>query len=554
MRLLLTDSGHYLLPADLPESNVYDSQKEQQFLRSAVARHMAAIVDPKPRSINRRTALLSFPEAAEASRTVSGTMSDPVVPMHSPEKVTKSGDCSETSLLGEDQYFQKRDNSWFAQWSSIARDQTHVLDSFETLGLSIDEVKKMRTKYLEMPEEFYSKTKLPLITPQNFHAWLDTMKDGLEFQEIFSGSGRLSLSVLNVGLQVGFPVDYRYGWNVRRSKDRKLLDQLVYVVRLYSPRCSPWSSLSNIRRDKAALAEDRRAENPTLKWVADNVKRDALAKTSLPTASIIEQPQQSCMFEKSHLSAIKKIEGASTGLVDQCQYGAIDKASSLPTRKSTKFWHYRIRISSSFFRRCVGARRCKEHADLTCGRAGPLAVYPHQLDQSLAVEIYNHCRPGNVTTSHASSSIFWKCKACQHGIKKGGKHTYGLGCKFKPDRLPVPLGGVPLDDGPLTPGASSSGAAAAPVVAAPATDPVISADANEQPREPEAVPAPASAADGAAPSPEVDAAEAAPLPESVDVEAPRPAQASEPEPEVLDQPTFIEPSFDFKEFHRVFRG
>ena len=257
-RLLLSDSSRYLWLADLPESRVYDSQKKQQFPRSTVAHHRTPIVHHKPRCICRRTALLSIQEAAEASRTVSGIMSDLVIPVSYSEKTAMTGDCSETVLLVENQYFQSRDKSWFARWSSTANDLVHILDSFETLGLSGAEVRKLRSMDHEESGEFYNVTRLPFVSPLNFYAWPDAMKDELEFQEIRSGSGRLSLSV---------------------SKDRQLLDQLVDVGSSYFPLCNPWSCPLNILKDKAALVETRRAENFTLQWIADNVKRDVMAKT-----------------------------------------------------------------------------------------------------------------------------------------------------------------------------------------------------------------------------------------------------------------------------------
>eukprot|EP00974_Lingulodinium_polyedra_P070172 6789508-Lingulodinium_polyedra.AAC.1 len=59
-----------------------------------------------------------------------------------------------------------------------------------------------------------------------------------------SGSGRLSFAALRAGLMIGFPVDYRYGWNLAERDHRKLLGNLSPKVRFFAPSCSSWSSLS----------------------------------------------------------------------------------------------------------------------------------------------------------------------------------------------------------------------------------------------------------------------------------------------------------------------
>ena len=70
----------------------------------------------------------------------------------------------------------------------------------------------MAVKYESMPEEFYTKSGLPIVTPQNFdkfmlaHAASDITWD---LQERCSGSGRLSIQAHDAGLCIGFPVTPR---------------------------------------------------------------------------------------------------------------------------------------------------------------------------------------------------------------------------------------------------------------------------------------------------------------------------------------------------------
>ena len=71
-------------------------------------------------------------------------------------------------------------------------------------------VQKLKKRYKAIPEEFYTKSGLRPVRPENFNRWFSRMKGkGLRwhFWEWFSGSGRLSFIVMAAGLIVGFPVD-----------------------------------------------------------------------------------------------------------------------------------------------------------------------------------------------------------------------------------------------------------------------------------------------------------------------------------------------------------
>ena len=85
-------------------------------------------------------------------------------------------------------------------------------------------------KYKGIPEEFYTATGLPAVTPHSIDDWLRCVcppLDGLvDFQELFSGPGRMSLGALAAGLAVGFPVDFRYGWDLGISTHQELLPNL----------------------------------------------------------------------------------------------------------------------------------------------------------------------------------------------------------------------------------------------------------------------------------------------------------------------------------------
>ena len=65
---------------------------------------------------------------------------------------------------------------------------------------------------MDIPEEFYTKSKRRPVTPKNF-------------RELYSGSGRLSLMAVLSGLMVGFPIDYRYGWDMSVSNHQAMINQ-----------------------------------------------------------------------------------------------------------------------------------------------------------------------------------------------------------------------------------------------------------------------------------------------------------------------------------------
>ena len=120
-----------------------------------------------------------------------------------------------------------------ATWSS----EPYVEDKFpEDADLA-----KLNRRYKAVPEEFYSKTGLHPVTPQNFGSWFAKAK-GRKLKwhmwELASGSGRLSLICLMAGLIVGFPVDYRYGWDLNNplaSEDAQSHSEGV-PARLHSPQ------------------------------------------------------------------------------------------------------------------------------------------------------------------------------------------------------------------------------------------------------------------------------------------------------------------------------
>ena len=119
------------------------------------------------------------------------------------------------------------------------------------MGCSAEQVADYTKKYVNIKEEFYTKTKQLVVTPQNFAAWFEAHQhiQTWVLQEQFSGSGRLSTAAFNYGLSVLFPVDLRYGWDMKHQPHCKLIDKVqshfTIVCKYSAPDCRLWTAMSN---------------------------------------------------------------------------------------------------------------------------------------------------------------------------------------------------------------------------------------------------------------------------------------------------------------------
>ena len=92
-----------------------------------------------------------------------------------------------------------------------------------------EQKKECHKRYKNIPEEFYTKTKRFVVTPENFKEWFAAhkhLKIVFHLQEQMSGSGRVSYVAYATGLSVLFPMDLRYGWDLTLPAHRKMLEQV----------------------------------------------------------------------------------------------------------------------------------------------------------------------------------------------------------------------------------------------------------------------------------------------------------------------------------------
>eukprot|EP00439_Symbiodinium_sp_Y106_P050296 s6242_g6.t1 len=127
-----------------------------------------------------------------------------------PVPVQCLGDRRETSIRAQGKSSIIKD-----AWSQVGhphRDLGYMWTGQTKFKVTVDkqhpstaEKKKQAKKYVDIPEEFYTKSK--------------------RRPELYSGSGRLSLMAVLSGLMVGFPIDYRYGWDMSVSNHQAMINQ-----------------------------------------------------------------------------------------------------------------------------------------------------------------------------------------------------------------------------------------------------------------------------------------------------------------------------------------
>eukprot|EP00439_Symbiodinium_sp_Y106_P045212 s1731_g5.t1 len=289
------------------------------------------------------------------------------------------------------------------------------------------ERKRHEQRYDHMPEEYYTKTKRRPVTPKNFSSWFSRSRGrGLrwQFQELFSGTGRLSLLAVMSGLVVGFPVDYRYGWDLSLHEHQEMVRQargefLPYYL-YASPTSSPWSqSSSKVRHLRQA---ERIHEKPSLVFLRDLCHEQA--KQDLRFG--IEQPLNSAMFQDkaSPLNDVYDIPGVRRKQqVDQCFHGCVN-SEGLPIKKATTILsnvkHYKAA------KRCSGHRGLghvvQSNPALGTNFVSSSFTYPRRMCHALVEDIWKSLKTSGVQVNQWPSELLlhsnfsgYKCERCQLG-------------------------------------------------------------------------------------------------------------------------------------------
>ena len=128
-----------------------------------------------------------------------------------------------------------------------------------------------------------------------------------------------------------FPVDLRYGWNLRNSHHQQLLQR---ANKLYKPfattvelRNHPWKYTS---KDDSETFEARKLELPMLQFVAQH----AIYLAKHQQKVIIEGPRSSDIWSKSPLGILKDHPNFKVHTTDMCSFS--DKPDGTRHQRKTR--------------------------------------------------------------------------------------------------------------------------------------------------------------------------------------------------------------------------
>eukprot|EP00435_Cladocopium_sp_Y103_P008328 s555_g2.t1 len=289
-------------------------------------------------------------------------------------------------------------------------------------------LKELSHEYRAMPEEFYTKTGRRPVTPENFERWFAEIKAShanptWHFLELFSGSGRLSLSMATAGLSVGPPIDLRYGWNINDVNHQKklwrMIDHFKPGVVFASPRCKFYSTASNTMDPEKKL-QGRKEDEPSMIFLHKVFQHQSLQGRGFG----LEQPWGSTMLHESELHP-ERIPGCrKKQRCDQCMLGACDEFQQ-PIQKATGITsNFKWRKTS---KRCSG-HHGKGHAQLQ-GKLGGInrtalaAVYPRTMCHAMCKDVIHYLHENKIlqldawpkSLHYVWHSHLYKCVRCQLG-------------------------------------------------------------------------------------------------------------------------------------------
>ena len=450
-RCLLTDSGHYLLPLD-DHAEIHEPQQHhdtKKFLR-----HLSTISnDQWPDH------LFSFwSSATETAADPKQKWSSDEHPVATPRSTAEMLTVDSVKALNT-----KEKTVRFAEQSQSASKTVHEEEPVEGVfatnlshipmytsdelpdHLSDDEIRRLKKDYNAMPEEFYTKTGRRVVTPSFFDQWFQearSKKTKWHGWELCSGSGRFSLFCVLAGLTMGFPVDFRYGWDIGLPEHQRMLDQAYEEFcpdfLMCSPRCKFWS-VSASRRDRQELMRDRESERPALVYM----QRKMQQQNQRRKVYVLENPWSSAIWSDSVMAENQNMPGyRKAKRTDQCAFGACDEHRQ-PILKATGI-EANCKLRSTL-RRCNGHRGVP-HVPLQgqhkgVNRTAMAAVYPVRFCKAIIEDmLYNLYPRGSFRPKCLDAAqraeVMYTCERCQFG--RGAlphmEHTFMPGeCRYGRD-------------------------------------------------------------------------------------------------------------------------
>ena len=497
-RLLLTESGHYILPTDYEASAKVskETQKEIVLFSHKIAlesiERWSDVHDRVKHCFMTKTSCQAEqtggdrgePSLQQATEAETRTTATQVIPPNinqekniafaEPEVITLDADAMPTvsqehaNLVEKPPTTLTEESTWTSGSDSHTTkpDLMHYENDSATLAIHLQDDEafppytedqlpenadhtKLKRRYRALPEEFYSKTGMKPVTPWNFRKWMQKTKGkGLRWHawELFSGTGRLSLILLMAGLIVGFPVDYRYGWDLSNREHQQMLLEAQRefkpgVVHI-APDCGPWS-VSSSSKDPDVRMQERLDARPSLEFTQKICEQQSLHHRGYN----MEQPYGSALFQEDrpenplHLQDIQ--DHRKRQRIDQCMLGAADELQQ-PIQKATGFGSNMKWKRTAI--RCSG-HRGRPHAHLQgCGpdgltRTSRAAAYPRAMCQKMRQDIVDFLYQKDLlrlpswpkSLQSFATQHFYECTRCQLGraCPPNEPHTYVPGeCRY----------------------------------------------------------------------------------------------------------------------------
>ncbi|CAE7719225.1 unnamed protein product, partial [Symbiodinium necroappetens] len=296
------------------------------------------------------------------------------------------------------------------------------------------ERKTAAQQYASVPEEFYSRTKRKPITPANFGSWFSrTRGRGLRWhmQELCSGSGRLSLVAVLSGLLVGFPVDYRYGWDLTVPAHQAMIaqarEEFLPAYLHASPSSTAWSNVSKL----TPLRQTRRdMDSPMLSFL----KGLFVEQTRQDLRFCVEQPMNSTMFQDktSPLSDLCDLPGVRRRQqVDQCAHGCADE-HGVPMKKATVIVG-NLKMSRTT-KRCNGhkgrAHSVPQGFVNGVNKAAKAMVYPRQMCMAMVEDVWKFVSV-NGANSDGLRYLGWSTRSFLENVVMDGGQQVEASLYFK---------------------------------------------------------------------------------------------------------------------------
>ena len=202
--------------------------------------------------------------------------------------------------------YNQQIEQFIRDWQGIPGEKYSISTSTLPPGLNPEEAELASLEMKSIPEVFYTQTQLPVIRPSNVRFFLEKMSKysgSIALWSWCAGSSRLTLNMMSLPFRrfVLFPVDLRYGWDIRLPSHQVLLQEVdaLFLPRVtsFEPRCKYWSRCSQ-------AVTGRQQDQKLLHFIASHICH----LHDEQRGWIVEQPRDTTIFKSSPLAILDDLE------------------------------------------------------------------------------------------------------------------------------------------------------------------------------------------------------------------------------------------------------